>query len=91
MLGQQIEKLGTDKLKLVFISNRGTKVYPGGLADTVKADQWRCRFEGQVGTVGQEDILALYTSFVKGGFAIIKSEGLFYYDGVRGYSLGQGQ
>lgn len=90
-LGQQIEKLGTEKLKLVFISNRGTKVYPGGLSDTVKADQWRCRFEGKPGELTQEDVLALYTSFVRGGFAIIKSEGLFYYDGQRGYSLGQGQ
>ena len=90
-LGQEIEKLGTDKLKLVFISNRGTKVYPGGLADTVKCDQWRCRFEGKLGEVDQRDVLDLYTSFVNGGFAIIKSEGLFYYDGQRGYSLGQGQ
>jgi isocitrate dehydrogenase len=90
-LGQQIEKLGTDKLKLVFISNRGTKVYPGGLADTVKTDQWRCRFEGKLGEVDQRDVLALFTSFVNGGFGIIKSEGLFYYDGQRGYSLGQGQ
>lgn len=90
-LGKQIEKLGTDKLKLVFISNRGTKVYPGGLADTVKADQWRCRFEGKLGEIDQRDILALYTSFVDGGFGIIKSEGLFYFDGQRGYSLGQGQ
>jgi len=90
-LGSQIEKLGTDKLKLVFISNRGTKVYPGGLADTVKADQWRCRFEGKLGEIDQRDVLALYTSFVNGGFSIIKSEGLFFYDGQRGYSLGQGQ
>ncbi|MBM3761430.1 MAG: NADP-dependent isocitrate dehydrogenase [Acidobacteria bacterium] len=90
-LGSQIEKLGTDKLKLVFISNRGTKVYPGGLADTVKADQWRCRFEGKLGEIDQRDLLALYTSFVNGGFSIIKSEGLFFYDGQRGYSLGQGQ
>jgi isocitrate dehydrogenase len=90
-LGARIEKLSTDKLKLVFISNRGTKVYPGGLADTVKADQWRCRFEGEVGQVTPEDTLALYASVVRGGFNIIKSEGLFYYDGQRGYSLGQGQ
>ncbi len=90
-LGGLIEKLGTDKLKLIFISNRGTKVYPGGLADTVKADQWRCRFEGKLGEIDQRDVLNLYTSFVNGGFAIIKSEGLFYFDGQRGYSLGQGQ
>ena len=90
-LGQRIEKLGTGKLKLVFISNRGTKVYPGASGDVVKADQWRCRFEGDRETITPRDILALYTSFVDGGFNIIKSEGLFYYDGQRGYSLGQGQ
>ncbi len=90
-LGPQIAALGTDKLKLIFISNRGTKVYPNAFGDPVTADQWRCRFEGTLGDVTQEDILALYTSFVKGGFAIIKSEGLFFYDGQRGYSLGQGQ
>ena len=90
-LGQKIEALGTDKLKLVFISNRGTKVYPTGGADVVKADQWRCRFEGDRTQITPHDILALYTSFVNGGFNIIKSEGLFYYDDQRGYSLGQGQ
>ena len=83
--------MGTEKLKLLFISNRGTKVYPGASADVVKADQWRCRFEGDRETITPRDILALYTSFVDGGFNIIKSEGLFYYDGQRGYSLGQGQ
>ncbi len=91
VLGPKIEALRTDKLKLVFISNRGTKVYPGMSADVVKADQWRCRFEGDRETITPRDILALYTSFVDGGFNIIKSEGLFYYDGQRGYSLGQGQ
>jgi isocitrate dehydrogenase len=90
-LGKQIESLATDKLKLVFISNRGTKVYPGGLADTVKTDQWRCRFEGKVGEISQHDVLDLFKSLVDGGFGIIKCEGLFYYDGQRGYSLGQGQ
>ena len=57
----------------------------------MKADQWRCRFEGDRTQISRFDILGLYTSFVNGGFNIIKSEGLFYYDGQRGYSLGQGQ
>ncbi|GAB4407565.1 MAG: NADP-dependent isocitrate dehydrogenase [Bryobacter sp.] len=90
-IGHKIESLGTDKLKLVFISNRGTKVYPSGLSDTVKTDQWRCRFEGTPGEVSPHDVLALFTSLVNGGFNIIKCEGLFNYDGQRGYSLGQGQ
>ncbi|MFN9429696.1 MAG: hypothetical protein ACK6DX_06065 [Acidobacteriota bacterium] len=57
----------------------------------MKTDQWRCRFEGTLGEVDQRAVLALFTSFVTGGFGIITSEGLFYYDGQRGYSLGQGQ
>jgi isocitrate dehydrogenase len=91
VLGKQMESLSTDALKLVFISNRGTKVYPAGLADTVKTDQWRCRFESPAGFVTQDDVLALYASVVKGGITIVKTEGLFVYDGQRGYSLGQGQ
>lgn len=90
-LGAQIEKLATDKLKFVFISNRGTKVYPAAVGEPVKADQWRCRFEGKAGELTAEDVLALYTSFVKSGLTIIKTEGLFHFDGQRGYSLGQGQ
>jgi isocitrate dehydrogenase len=91
-IGEQIEKLATDKLKLVFISNRGTKVYPVGTVDTVvKTDQWRCRFESETLDVTPQDVLALFTNIVAGGFNVIKSEGLFCYNGQRGYSLGQGQ
>ncbi len=90
-LGRKVEALGTDKLKLIFISNRGTKVYPGGLADTVKTDNWRCRFEGEPGQVSQQDVLTLLANIVKADLPIVKTEGLFFYDGARAYSLGQGQ
>ncbi len=90
-LGPKVEKLNNDKLKLVLISNRGTKVYPGETVAPVKADQWRCRFEGKVGEITQQDIAALYAAAVNQGFKIIKTEGLFYYDGQRGYTLSQGQ
>ncbi len=90
-LGPKVEKLNNDKLKLVLISNRGTKVYPGETVAPVKADQWRCRFEGKVGEITQQDVAALYAAAVNQGFKIIKTEGLFYYDGQRGYTLSQGQ
>jgi isocitrate dehydrogenase len=90
-LGDRIKALGTEKLKLLFMSARGAKVYPGGLADTVKTDNWRCRFEGTVGEISQQDMLDLLSSLVNGGIHIVKTEGLFFYDGQRGYSLGQGQ
>ncbi|WP_031498707.1 NADP-dependent isocitrate dehydrogenase [Bryobacter aggregatus] len=90
-LGPQVEKLSTDKLKFVLISSRGTKVYPIGSTEAAVADQWRCRFEGKVGELTQQDTAALYAKFVEAGFSIIKTEGLFYFDGQRGYSLSQGQ
>ncbi len=90
-IGAKMKACGTDKLSLVFISNRGTKVYPAGLADTVKCDQWRCRFEGKAGDVTQRDVLKLFGNVVDAGLDVVKSESLYQYDGQRGYSLGQGQ
>ncbi|MCV4776840.1 hypothetical protein OFM21_29115, partial [Escherichia coli] len=39
-LGTALEKLNGDGLKLVMISNRGTKVYPKGQPDTFCVDHW---------------------------------------------------
>lgn len=88
VLGPQIEKLGGDGLKLKVISNRGTKVYPNGLADTFCVDHWRCRFlsetEGQ--TVTHQQIVALLDRCAAAGFDFIRTEHLYNFDGEVGYS-----
>jgi hypothetical protein len=43
-LGQKVEALGGDGLKLQMVSNRGIKVYPNGAPETFSTDHWRCRF-----------------------------------------------
>ncbi|HYE64276.1 MAG TPA: NADP-dependent isocitrate dehydrogenase, partial [Pyrinomonadaceae bacterium] len=43
-LGESLETLSGDGLQLAMISNRGVKVWPGGLAETFCSDNWRCRF-----------------------------------------------
>jgi isocitrate dehydrogenase len=89
--GPAVEKLSNDKLKLVIVSCRGTKVYPGTTVEPVKADLWQCRFEGKAGELTAKDVADLYARAVEQGFNVIKTEGLFHFDGQRGYSLSQGQ
>jgi isocitrate dehydrogenase len=91
-LGAQVEKLNGDGLKLIMISNRGTKVYRKGQPDTFCVDHWRCRFVSENGEpIKHQQILNLLGRFVEAGFDYIKTEHLYNFDGVAGYSAGQGQ
>ncbi|MFZ4585754.1 MAG: NADP-dependent isocitrate dehydrogenase [Acidimicrobiia bacterium] len=92
-LGKQIEgAIGSD-VKLVMISNRGQKVYPGGAPETFCVDHWRCRFQhvDDAAPMTYEQILELLGALHGVGLDSIKTEGLFTFDGVPGFSLGQGQ
>ena len=91
-LGPQLEKLAGD-LKLQSISNRGVKVFPGELPGFVYSDLWNCRFmAAQNGSaVTHSQTVALQQRVSSAGFDIVKTEGLYTFDGQRGYSLGQGE
>ncbi len=82
-----------EPLELVMITNRGQKVYPGGLSETFCVDHWRCRFQGKrpERPLPYEEVVALLGRLVTAGIAFIKTEGLFSFDGRAGFSLGQGQ
>jgi isocitrate dehydrogenase len=92
-LGKLLAEQAGPDLRLVMITNRGQKVYPGGLPETYCVDHWRCRFEasllGQPVTTRQ--LIALLARLDAAGVPFIKSEGLYTFDGVPGFSLGQGQ
>jgi isocitrate dehydrogenase len=92
-IGAEIEKLNGDGVKLVMISNRGTKVYPGGMSDTFCVDHWRCRFMSETsgGTITHQQVINLLGRFMGAGLDFIKTEHLYNFDGAPGYSLGQGQ
>ena len=91
VLGRAIESLPEEKLKLEMITNRGVKVYPGGLPETFCTDHWRCRFTSRNGPLDYADILNLMVRISKRNFDIIKTENLCTFDGKPGYSMGQGQ
>jgi isocitrate dehydrogenase len=80
-------------LRLQMITNRGVKVWPQGFPETSCVDHWRCRFmaSGAGGAVTQRDLLALLSALVEAGVDLIKTEHLCVFDGVSGFSLGQGQ
>lgn len=91
-LGPELEKLAGD-LKLQTISNRGVKVFPGEIPDFVYSDLWNCRFLAATagGSVTHAQTVALQQRITSAGYDVVKTEGLYTFDGQRGYSLGQGE
>ncbi|MCH7399099.1 NADP-dependent isocitrate dehydrogenase [Belliella sp. DSM 107340] len=91
-IGEKLRQADADGLKLTLITNRGVKVFPGGMRETFCTDHWRCRFQnaGQ-SPVSHAQILDLMDQVAKLGFDFIKTENLYSFDGVRAYSLAQGE
>lgn len=80
--------------RLTLISNRGTQVWPTGSIYTECVDYYRVRFEMRegfrAGDFGQSRCIALLDKIAE-KFTVCSYELLRVFDGVRGYSLAQGQ
>lgn len=80
--------------KLTLISNRGTQVWPTGSVYTECVDYYRVRFELREGVVpgsfGQSRCVSLMDKIAE-KFVVCSYELLRTFDGVKGYSLAQGQ
>jgi len=92
-LGDGMSKVNGDGVKLTMISNRGVKVWPNGHKETFCSDHWRCRFltEAKGGKVAHEQVVSLLGRIADAGYDFIKTEGLYTFDGERGFSLDQGE
>ncbi len=92
-LGQKAKGLEADGLVLLNLSNKGLKAWPD--ADTSGmhlTDQFRCRFRMPEGkTVTQATVSALVAKAISLGLEFTKIENLYSFDGVVGFSLGQGE
>lgn len=101
IIGGELLDLDTFKLKLKMITNRGVKVFPGGIKETFCTDHWRCRFvahdaiiktkEPVYECIDYELVVALLAKLHSEGFDVIKTENLYEFNGRRGFSLGQGE
>ncbi len=91
-LAKILHQLDKKEVKLSMITNRGIKVYPEGFKETFCTDHWRCRFKPTENNgLTKNDIVELMTNANAKNIDIIKTENLYNFDGVAGYSLGQGQ
>ncbi|EKR74012.1 isocitrate dehydrogenase [Leptospira noguchii str. 2006001870] len=99
-LGNKLKSI-SDDLMLKIITNRGVKVYPDGQPETFLIDHWRCRFVSKDALIKQEDpsyhpishkqVAELLLKLNSAGFDTIKTENLYYFNGKRSFSLGQGE
>ena len=90
-LGRRLSALQLPGLSLSMITNRGVKVWPQGLPETFCTDHWRCRFMAEGREMTRAQMVALLGRLDEAGFDFIKTETLCTFDGVPGFSLGQGQ
>ena len=90
-LAEKLTQLNND-VSLSMITNRGVKVWPEGFEETFCTDHWRCRYEVKNGSAASSSaIVDLLSKALSSDVEVIKTENLYEFDGVRGYSLGQGQ
>lgn len=92
VIGEKLRQVKVGDLQMHLITNRGVKVFPEGMRETFCTDHWRCRFKTDDGSlVTHSQILELLKQIQDLGFDFIKTEHLYTFDGVRGYSLAQGE
>ncbi|WP_026951375.1 NADP-dependent isocitrate dehydrogenase [Algoriphagus mannitolivorans] len=92
VIGEKLRKANANGLQLHLITNRGVKVFPEGMKETFCTDHWRCRFKtADGGAISHGQVLDLLKQIGDLGFDFIKTEHLYTFDGVRGYSLAQGE
>ena len=92
-LGEAFKQVGSNGLELTMITNRGAKVWPGGMPETFTTDHWRCRFlaRNRDEVVSHSQIIKLLQRIDEAGFDFIKIENLYNFNGKASYSAGQGE
>ena len=99
-LGELLQNSSTNALQLKMITNRGVKVFPNGNPETFCTHHWRCRFVSQdidlskpttYEPIEKSSVVELQLLLLEHNIDIIKTENLYYFDGERGFSLGQGE
>lgn len=101
VLAERLRTASHGMLQLKLITNRGVKVWPEGFPETFCTDHWRCRFVGPDVNIAdnkatympieQRQIVQMLHLLTEAGIDVIKTENLYLFDHVRGFSLGQGE
>ncbi|RYE06454.1 MAG: NADP-dependent isocitrate dehydrogenase [Rickettsiaceae bacterium] len=92
-IAAKIEALNLSDLRLKTISSMGLKLWPREDRFDLVSDHWCCRFvaKNDQDIVRHDTIAKLLQLLATANIDFIKLENLFEFDGVRGYSLAQGE
>jgi isocitrate dehydrogenase len=91
-LGDALMDFKAGNMELAMVTNRGVKVYPGGMPETFCTDHWRCRYKSELLIPSTyNNVIELLQQITNAGFDIIKTENLVTMDGQPMFSAGQGQ
>ena len=90
-LGNQVDALSDDALKLNIISCKGLKVWPEADVSPSYSDAFRCRFKAVKDTVTQQDIAALIRRAAEADLDMLQAIHLFSFDGKDGFTKSQGE
>lgn len=100
-LAERLKKASHGMLKLKMITNRSVKVWPDGSPGTFSTDHWRYRFvdpdaliddsKATYRIIGQRQVMQMLHLLTEAGVDVITTQNLYLFDGVRGFSLGQGE
>ncbi len=91
-LAAKLSPLAGPEFRLTMLTSRGVKVWPDGMAETFRGDQFRCRHMGASGSaMPYSTVAALLGRLAAADIAFAQAVSLYDYDGERGYSLGQGE
>ncbi len=91
-LATRLVSLAGPEFRLTMLTSRGVKVWPDGMPETFRGDQFRCRHMGaKDGTTPYSAIVALLGRLSDAGIPFAQAISLYDYDGERGYTLGQGE
>ncbi len=91
-LAAKLVPLAGPEFRLTMLTSRGVKVWPNGMPETFRGDQFRCRHMAAGGSGARyADIVALLGRMSGAGISFAQAISLYDFDGERGYSLGQGE
>jgi isocitrate dehydrogenase len=92
-LAAKLKGLENDEIYLAFISNRGLKVWPDGLPESFCTSHWRCRFKARKpeSEIAAAEIWKALEKAEATGLEVIKTENLYLFDGVKGFTDAQAE
>jgi isocitrate dehydrogenase len=90
-VADKVLKADTGNFELKTIASKGLMLWPRKEESKFLSDHWCLRYMPQSGSMNHDDIANILSSLAKLGVDFIKTENLYDFDGVRGYSLAQGE